>query len=174
MPRIIAKAWRIGFNPDDINIIRYAVKKGTYHKPTPEDRVHSSLAGLRRPTSALLSRTTSRAESIASAIHAAQQSAQQEAANVSSNPRSASRTDMSTGRTTTHDTGFDFSMEERGVAMNQLQRSLTQIREGADGRVVVDDQQEGQQHHRQPVSRGSKFSLRRGIFSKKTSERPKS
>ncbi|TFK63346.1 phospholipid-translocating P-type ATPase [Pluteus cervinus] len=164
MPRIIAKAWRIGFNPDDINIIRYAVKKGTYHKPTPEDRVDSSLAGLRRP--ALLSRTTSRAESIASAIHAAQQLTQQEA-NASSNPRSASRTDMSTGRTTMHDHGFDFSMEERGVAMNQLQRSLTQIRESVDG-GAVDGQQ--QQH----ASRGSKFSLRRGIFAKKTSERPKS
>lgn len=105
LPRIGVKAYKFIFHPSDIDRVRYL------HKMNPEhdfrkDREQGGIAYIKRAVS------TSRGVRRQSAIHRG--------------PRAAmgSRTDMATGVRSQH-TGFDFSMEENGVALRRLQSNLS-------------------------------------------------
>jgi phospholipid-translocating ATPase len=107
-PRYIAKAVKLEYYPDDLEILRYNRK---YH---PErDLAKDAYMGNRL---AELKRSTSRV-SRASAPEG----------RPSMDPRMASRTDMSTGMRSVH-RGFDFITEEDGVAMRRMQTNLSERR----------------------------------------------
>ncbi|KAG2019851.1 phospholipid-translocating ATPase [Coprinopsis cinerea AmutBmut pab1-1] len=119
LPRYIYKAYRAGYHPDDIDHLRYARKFhpdiDLRHELSDEKGEGVALGALRRSTS-MHSRTTARTESIASMPRP------------SMDYRSSSRTDMSTG-VTSHHRGFDFSMEEGGVAIQRMQTNLSERRQ---------------------------------------------
>ena len=104
LPRLICKAYKFIFDPSDIDRVRYL------HKLHPEhdfrrDREAGGMSYIKRAVS------TSRGVKRRSIMtHGA--------------PRAASRTDMSTGLRT-RATGFDFAMEENGVALRRLQSNLS-------------------------------------------------
>lgn len=104
LPRFGAKAYRFIFNPSDIDRVRYLHKLDTDHDFS-RDRQHGGISYLRRAVS------TSRGVRRKSLIHG---------------PHAGSRTDMSTGLRSTN-TGFDFSMEENGVALRRLQSNLSGV-----------------------------------------------
>ncbi|KAJ2916976.1 hypothetical protein MD484_g3448, partial [Candolleomyces efflorescens] len=112
LPRYLYKAYRMGYRADDIDIIRYVRK----YNPGVELRHEASeemvYPPLRRPESV----ATRSMRSVSSLP-----------VRPSGDFRSASRTDMSTGVTSQH-RGFDFSMEERGVAIQRLQSNLSERR----------------------------------------------
>ncbi|KAK0211297.1 phospholipid-translocating ATPase [Desarmillaria ectypa] len=124
-PRYIAKAWKFGFAPDDIDILRYIRKvdpgrdlRSTHH----EEGI--GLKAMKRPVGGddALSRRTSRS-SYASMAAGPSRSGLYSAVDI----RSASRTDMSTGIRSVH-RGFDFATEEGGVAMSRMQSHLSERR----------------------------------------------
>ncbi|TFK30277.1 phospholipid-translocating ATPase [Coprinopsis marcescibilis] len=120
LPRYVYKAYKACYYPDDIDIIRHVRKLDPkadlrYAMEEQTQQAHA-LAPLRRPAS-VASRTTSRAESIATLP-----------GRPSVDLRSASRTDMSTGVTSQY-RGFDFSMEEGGVAIQRMQTNLSERRQ---------------------------------------------
>lgn len=114
-PRYIAKAWKFGFAPDDIDIMRYVCKMEPNRDIAHDATISSHLAALRRPGS-ITSRRTSHAESVHS--------------RPSLDHRTASRTDMSTGIRSMH-RGFNFAMEENGVAMRRMQSNLSERRQSS-------------------------------------------
>ncbi|EPQ57895.1 phospholipid-translocating P-type ATPase [Gloeophyllum trabeum ATCC 11539] len=108
-PRYVAKAYKFGFNPDDVSIMRWALKNDPH---LDLEAIHRSygLGSMRRPVS--------RASSMS---------------NLSVRPPPSvdargSRTDMSTGMRSTH-RGFDFATEERGVAIRRMQSNLSERRQ---------------------------------------------
>lgn len=100
---MIAKAYKFIFNPSDIDRVRYLHKLNPEHDFT-RDREQGGVEYIKRSVS------TSRGVRRKSLIHRG--------------PRMGSRTDMATG-TRTQNTGFDFSMEENGVALRRLQSNLS-------------------------------------------------
>ncbi len=109
-PRYIAKAWKFGFHPDDLDIIRWVRKKDPYRDLTHDSETHLGI-GMRvmrenrgRPTS-IMSRRSSRASSLMT-INDPYRGG-------SIDIRAASRTDMDTGLVSV-DRGFDFATEENG------------------------------------------------------------
>jgi len=122
LARYIYKSVRMGYFPDDVDIIRYHRKfnPGAELRQEPSDEnVYLGQSSTRRPESAA-SRSMRRTDSIASSLppHGRPSMA---------DLRSGSRTDMSTGVTSQH-RGFDFSMEERGVAIQRMQTNLSERR----------------------------------------------
>ena len=118
LPRYLYKAWRTGFNPDDIDILRYVRKTDPEMDIAHAAKMGNPLAALKRPRpSSLISH--SRRESMARTESAV--SLPRPPGDV----RSASRTDMSTGIRSVH-TGFDFSIEENGVAIRRMQTDLSE------------------------------------------------
>jgi len=115
-PRYLAKAWKFGFAPNDIDILRYIRKVDPKRDITtiPSD---AGLRALKRPGSA-----ASRAESIGEVSVDMQRP--------SLDHRLGSRTDMSTGIRSVH-RGFDFSMEEGGIAMRRMQTNLSERRQSS-------------------------------------------
>jgi phospholipid-translocating ATPase len=111
-PRYLYKAWKFGFDPDDLDKLRYIRKM----EPNKEIHAIPSDSGLRamrqRPPS-----SASHADSVgdASSHHV----------RPSLDHRLGSRTDMATGIRSVH-RGFDFSMEENGVAMRRIQSRLSE------------------------------------------------
>jgi phospholipid-translocating ATPase len=99
LPRYLAKAWRFGFDPDDISTLRYIVKKQPERDVAKEVRM-GGLAGLRRLT-------PNRSSVDFHGRH-------------SLDMRSGSRTDMATGIRSVH-RGFDFATEEGGIALMRMQ-----------------------------------------------------
>lgn len=119
LPRYLYKALKMGYFPDDIDIIRYMRKfnPGTdLRQESFEDLDYHPLSQLRRQES-VASRRTGR-ESMTSLPAQPRPSG---------DFRGASRTDMSTGITSQH-RGFDFSMEEGGVAIQRMQTNLSERR----------------------------------------------
>ncbi|PFH51681.1 hypothetical protein AMATHDRAFT_141942 [Amanita thiersii Skay4041] len=117
LPRYISKAYKFGFAPDDIDILRYVCKKEPERDITRGANPPSPhpLSGCRPSTSAATAlRRASRASSLVSVP-----------GRPSMDLRSASRTDMSTGERSVH-RGFDFSTEENGVAMRRMQSNLSE------------------------------------------------
>ncbi|KAJ3528331.1 hypothetical protein NMY22_g9457 [Coprinellus aureogranulatus] len=119
LPRYLYKALKMGYFPDDIDIIRYMRKFNPgqdLRQESYEEFDRHPLAQLRRPAS-VASRSVRR-ESMSSLPAQVRPSGEF---------RGASRTDMSTGVTSQH-RGFDFSMEEGGVAIQRMQTNLSERR----------------------------------------------
>jgi phospholipid-translocating ATPase len=98
------KAYKFVFNPSDLDRVRYLYKLHPEHD-FRKDREAGGVQYIKRAVS------TSRGVKRKSII-------------THGGPRSASRTDMSTGLRS-RGTGFDFSMEENGVALRRLQSNLS-------------------------------------------------
>ncbi|KAF8237713.1 phospholipid-translocating P-type ATPase [Tricholoma matsutake] len=106
-PRHLWKAWKFGYAPDDLDIIRWIGKKEPNRDLAREVRV-PTLTALQRASSSVSRHTLrSRNDSV-----------------VTIEP---SRTDMSTGIVSVH-RGFDFVTEENGVAMHRMQTNLSERR----------------------------------------------
>lgn len=119
-PRYIAKAWSFGFQPTDIDIMRWI------RKTDPDrDITHDALLGGRlgnNPFGRVQSRTgTPGTNTPDNGRRSAMQSRQ------SLVDGRGSRTDMSTGVRSIH-RGFDFATEENGVAMRRMQSNLSERR----------------------------------------------
>ncbi|KAK0493628.1 phospholipid-translocating ATPase [Armillaria luteobubalina] len=124
-PRYIAKAWKFGFAPDDIDILRYIRKvypgrdlRSTHH----EEGI--GLQAMKRPVYGddALSRQKSRSSHPSMVAGPSRP-----ALHSTVDTRSASRTDMSTGIRSVH-RGFGFATEEGGVAMSRIQSHLSEKR----------------------------------------------
>ncbi|CAK5275664.1 unnamed protein product [Mycena citricolor] len=113
-PRFLIKAWNFGYNPNDIDMLRWM------HIQDPE-RDLSELtirpSALKPRPASMASRRTSRTGSITTI----------ERPRMSVDMRSASRTDMSTGLVSV-DRGFDFATEERGPMIQRMQTNLSEKR----------------------------------------------
>ena len=118
-PRYLAKALKFGFAPDDIDIMRYIRKQSRDRNIVNEVFFRGSPAQPQRGDrrASVLSRSTYRTGSTVSLP-----------AQASVDHRSASRTDMSTGLRTVY-RGFDFSIEEDGVAVQRMQTNLSERRQ---------------------------------------------
>lgn len=120
LPRYTYKAYRFGFHPDDVDILRYVRKTRPDLDIGHYVKTGSPLAALKRsrPSSVI---SHSRRESTGYADSSASLPRH------SMDFRSASRTDMSTGIRSVH-RGFDFSTEENGVAIRRMQTNLSERR----------------------------------------------
>ncbi|KAK0196473.1 phospholipid-translocating ATPase [Armillaria mellea] len=118
-PRYIAKAWKFGFHPNDLDIIRWVRKKDPYRDLTHDSETHLGI-GLRDDPTSIMSRRSSRASSLMT-INDPYRGG-------SIDVRAASRTDMATGLVSV-DRGFDFATEENGVAMRRIQTNLSERRQ---------------------------------------------
>lgn len=107
-PRYIAKAYHFAFMPTDIDRMRWIRK--TY----PERRTREEL--LDAPPA---EKQKKRSQQVMTALNASKVTV--------SDPRRGSRTDMATGMNLIH-RGFDFSMEEGGVAIQRIQTNLSERR----------------------------------------------
>lgn len=131
-PRYLAKAYKFGYNPSDIDIVRWVRKKDPYRDLANDSQTHLGggigLHALKRqrrgsgsssvfPPSVRAERRSSRADSIITL----------ETGRMQQDVRSASRTDMSTGLVS-RERGFDFATEERGVAIRRMQSNLSEKR----------------------------------------------
>lgn len=116
LPRYLVKAWKSSFAPDDLETIQYIVR----NKPDFDfsDVNRGALSALRRTAP---SSTSSRLGVNDSEVTLGL--ARRSAGDV----RAASRTDMATGLISV-DRGFDFAMEENGVAMRRMQSNLSERR----------------------------------------------
>ncbi|KIY50739.1 phospholipid-translocating P-type ATPase [Fistulina hepatica ATCC 64428] len=123
LPRYLFKAWQFGYSPNDIDIMRYAVKNGTMQDIERQAR-SGHLQHLRRPAgdseSGVLRHGPSAVSLPAAAVVASHSRATVD--------RLGSQTDMATGMRSVH-RGFDFVMEEPGPAMQRMQTSLSERRE---------------------------------------------
>ncbi|EGO21270.1 hypothetical protein SERLADRAFT_351381 [Serpula lacrymans var. lacrymans S7.9] len=138
LPMYLFKAWKAGFSPDDIDLLRYIRKtqphRDLIHTLRREDRSDALTPSTSRtrPLSGM-SRRYSRASRPTSYIHKPSDSADNitlDGLSRQLDPRSASRTDMSTGVRSIH-RGFDFATEERGVAMRRMQSNLSERRQSS-------------------------------------------
>ena len=146
-PRYLAKAWKFGFAPDDIDIMRYIAKKEPERDVAHDAQLGGALRYMARPGTSL-SRRTSHSGSVASATFV----------RPSVDVRHGSRTDMSTGERVAN-RGFDFSTEEQGVAMRRIQTNLSERRTSSRNLVLQDEPRK---------THG--FSVRRGFLRRKPSD----
>jgi phospholipid-translocating ATPase len=107
-PRYLAKAWKFGFNPDDIDTVRWIQKMD----PHRDMKLHDD------PPTPSPSSPHSRPDSGDLKYHYVKASAK----------RVGNRTDMATGVQSIH-RGFGFSMEENGVALQRMQSHLSEMPE---------------------------------------------
>ncbi|KAF8077570.1 phospholipid-translocating ATPase [Lyophyllum atratum] len=151
-PRYLAKAYKFGFAPDDIDIMRYVRKLEPDRDVVQEAQLarSTSIRHLRRASS---SRRTS-GTSLASAPPG----------RPSCDPQSGSRTDMSTGVRSIH-RGFDFSTEEGGVAMQRMQTNLSERRQSS--RNLATTTEDNTARNTRTGALGHVFSVRRGFLRKK-------
>ncbi|KAG5337166.1 hypothetical protein C0989_010433 [Termitomyces sp. Mn162] len=153
-PRYIAKAWKFGFSPDDIDIMRY-IGKTEPERDIAKDAYISTSSSTRQFARPSSSRRTSHT-SLAS----------ERPPRPSFDPRNGSRTDMSTGMRSVH-RGFDFSMEEGGVAMQRIQTNLSERRESSRNLAATTKQNTNGNRRRGTLRHV--FSVRRGFLRKKPS-----
>ncbi|KAF8237704.1 phospholipid-translocating P-type ATPase [Tricholoma matsutake] len=144
-PRYLAKAWKFGFAPDDIDIMRYIAKM----EPDRDVVRDAQLGGALKSMAAASS--LSRTDSIASATYV----------RPSVDVRHASRTDMSTGERVVN-RGFDFSTEEQGVAMRRIQTNLSERRESSRNLTLQDQPKNSKLGH--------VFSVRKTFLRRKLSD----
>jgi len=110
-PRYIAKAWKFGFAPDDLDIMRWIHKRQPHRNIIQDAHGTGALSALKRP-----------------ALESAGDMSLDPRRPI--DPRSASRTDMATGVRSVH-RGFDFATEENGVAMRRMQTNLSERRQSS-------------------------------------------
>ncbi|KAI0958077.1 hypothetical protein AcW1_006256 [Taiwanofungus camphoratus] len=101
LPRFVAKAYKLAFNPSDIDRVRWRYKIEPDHDFS-QDRSGRLKELKRSPTR----------DGLAGAVRP-------------SGDFHASRTDMSTGMRSVH-RGFDFATEENGVALQRMQTNLSE------------------------------------------------
>ena len=125
LPRYIAKAYRIAYYPNDIDILRIV------HKLEPHrDLKHDPLIGGRFTEDGVLRPIDDGLfEPSASQSHPMQRRGTFPVESTTSLP-AGRRTDMSTGLELAPSRGFDFSTEEGGVAIRRIQTGLSE-RNGA-------------------------------------------
>ncbi|KAF5369162.1 hypothetical protein D9615_009965 [Tricholomella constricta] len=158
-PRFIARAWNFGFEPDDLDTMRWISKYDPDHDF--EHDIHMShLTALRR-----LPSSTPRQSFHNGSASSFDLRASLDLRRPSLDVRAASRTDMATGLVSI-DRGFDFATEERGVAMRRMQSNLTERR--ASNRNI--------EPARSTSKKGKEtlshmFSLRRGLRKKLSSSK---
>jgi phospholipid-translocating ATPase len=163
LPRYIYKAYRSGYYPDDIDILRYARKVHpgvNLRQEAADEKQHSdelTLAALRRPAS-VASRNTGHASSVASI---------RSRPRPSMDYRSASRTDMATGITSQH-RGFDFAQEEGGVAIQRMQTNLSE--RYSQSRVNVSRVEESPKRRKLTLPRNLHILRRKGSNAKELSQ----
>ncbi|KAJ7638744.1 phospholipid-translocating ATPase [Roridomyces roridus] len=126
-PRYLVKAWNFGYNPSDIDIMRWMREKEPHRDiaTAVQEGARGGLSAMRQDRRASLhsrrasqqARRVSRVESVMTL----------ERPRPSFDPRSASRTDLATGMVSV-DRGFDFATEENGVAMRRIQTNLSEKR----------------------------------------------
>ncbi|KAJ7047444.1 phospholipid-translocating ATPase [Mycena alexandri] len=146
-PRYLFKAWNFGYNPSDIDILRWMSQEHPNRDLQNDLSIQGrGLGAMKRPRPTSLaashaSRRTSRTGSIMTL----------DQRRMSIDPRSASRTDMATGLVSV-DRGFDFATEENGVAMRRMQSNLSEVRTSNRNLPL-------------PTERKGKLSLKRGLKS---------
>ncbi|KAJ7179181.1 phospholipid-translocating ATPase [Mycena filopes] len=146
-PRYLVKAWNFGYNPSDIDILRWMSQEHPNRDMQNDLTIQGrGLAAMKRPRPTSLaashaSRRTSRTGSIMTI----------DPHRMSVDVRSASRTDLATGLVSV-DRGFDFATEENGVAMRRMQSNLSEMRISNRNLPL-------------PTERKGKLSLKRGIKS---------
>ncbi|KAK7061656.1 phospholipid-transporting ATPase [Favolaschia claudopus] len=143
-PRYLFKAWKFGYFPNDIDIVRWIAEKEPHRDLRHDIYVKGrGLSAMRRSRPAsYASRRTSRTGSI-STLEPPRMS----------DVRSASQMDMATGMVS-RDRGFDFAIEENGVAMRRMQSNLSERRTSNRNLAVPSD-----------GARKGKLSLKRGLKS---------
>lgn len=139
-PRFTAQAWKAGYTPDDLDIMRY-ISKYEPDRDFAHDAHISNLKAL-RPGSAASQRHASRA----------------------SVNTGASRTDLATG-VVSADRGFDFAQEEGGVALRRMQTNLS---EAAASRQQISAPRRASMKGKEALSH--MFSLRKSSRKKKSTK----
>ncbi|KAJ7171938.1 phospholipid-translocating ATPase [Mycena filopes] len=150
-PRYLARAWAFGFQPNDIDILRWI------RKMEPERNIETDAqlgGGLGSGGLAALKRQPSRASTVRSTRSSVDSMRLRRA---STDLRMASRTDMSTGLRSVH-RGFDFATEENGVAMRRMQSNLSEVRQSTRNLALDASERRGGSRLR---SLGHVFSIRR-------------
>jgi len=132
MPRYLAKAWKFGYMPDDIDIVRWNRKMHPERDLGYDAYFAAPLASMRRSRSigrsTSIRRSTSRPRSRPVSIASHADSITTVDRRPPAEPLTGSRTDMSTGQRSVH-RGFDFATEEGGVAMRRMQTNLSEQRQ---------------------------------------------
>ncbi|KAJ7904440.1 phospholipid-translocating ATPase [Mycena olivaceomarginata] len=155
-PRYIAKAWNFGYNPNDIDILRWIAEKEP-HRDLRHDAFRGrSLAAMRRsrPTSLAASHASRRTSRTGSVMTL-------DPPRMSVDFRSASQMDMATGMVS-RDRGFDFATEENGVAMRRMQSNLSERRTSNRNLAVPND---GKTKGKLSLRKGLKSLTRRRVTS---------
>ncbi|KAF7986654.1 hypothetical protein HWV62_26488 [Athelia sp. TMB] len=166
MPRYLSKAWKLGYMPDDIDIVR------RYHAMYPDrdlgkdahfDVPLQAMKGHAKRSSTSIHQDTPGSGS-ARPMSIAESVATIDGRRPSMNLRAGSRTDMSTGLASVH-RGFDFATEEGGVAMRRIQTNLSERRASSRNLPLSE----------QPTRKGSRlFSLRRNRKKSTSQQSPSS
>ncbi|KAL4077222.1 hypothetical protein V8B97DRAFT_1866494 [Scleroderma yunnanense] len=129
LPRYLSRAWRLGYAPGDLEILRYIRKKHpdvdiTTCRLDRQDRHSKASVSRWRPSS-----RASRPVSFSSVIGGSPTDHSVDHASLDNgripDVRLASRTDMSTGVCSVH-RGFDFVTEEGGVTIRRMQTNLSE------------------------------------------------
>ncbi|KAG8996124.1 hypothetical protein FRB94_008549 [Tulasnella sp. JGI-2019a] len=125
LPHYAIKAYRVMYYPNDLDMLRWLRKNHPEHDIAHDTQITGRLTG---QTNTAFDDSRSMATSRFSddnegtprhSTHSGRQSMDRR------DPRLGSRTDMSTGRAQSS-RGFDFSMEERGIAMQRVQSRLSE------------------------------------------------
>nr|GAT54067.1 phospholipid-translocating ATPase [Mycena chlorophos] len=146
-PRYLIKAWRFGYAPTDIDIVRWMSLKDPKRDLSELNVRGRALAQMKpRPASVAASRASRRTSRTGSIMTL-------ERPRMSIDPRSASTTDMATGLRSV-DRGFDFATEEGGVALRRMQTNLSEKRASNLNLAVPGENR-----------RKGKLSIRRGLKS---------
>jgi len=116
-PRYLYKSYKFIFNPNDLDIMRWAKKVDPNRDFATDAHMGGHLSHLKPPARSGLS------SALGSAAPSRRTTYDGERPGAPS-LRSASRTDMSTGLRSTH-RGFDLAVEEGGPAMRRLQSNLS-------------------------------------------------
>lgn len=135
LPRYLAKAWKFGYMPDDLDIVRWNRKIDPTRNLGHDAYYDAPIAAMRRShsmrRSTSMRRSSSRARSRPVSVHSRADSVTTiEQSRPTPDLRAGSRTDMSTGQVSVN-RGFDFATEEGGVAMRRMQSNLSERRQSS-------------------------------------------
>jgi len=161
LPHYVIKAYKVLYHPDDIDMLRWLRKFHPEHDIAHDPMITGRLA--RRKSIPFDER------SMASSTNLSDENDRQSRRSIRNpmDPRVGSQTDMATGIRAASSRGFDFSMEERGIAMQRVQSRLS---ERHQSRVSLPGQLNAEQS---PKRRMQLFpSLRKSIREKRTSGVP--
>lgn len=127
-PHYVLKAIKVLYYPDDLDMLRWLRKSHPEHDIAHDTQITGRLT---RTKSIPFDDSRSMASSAFSddnegTPRRSTQGGRPSMERDPRDPRLGSRTDMSTGRRAPSSRGFDFSMEERGIAMQRVQSRLSE------------------------------------------------